>query len=68
MAAENAAPPRRSASAARRFNEAAAHGRGKLRPFIPSHASERAASMRPRRMAAENVTDAWDGTRARPLQ
>ena len=45
-----------------RFNEAAANGRGKpLKPML-TPCRPRAASMRPRRMAAEN---AWGRSRAR---
>ena len=36
------------------FNEAAAHGRGKPRRATAAPAARRRASMRPRRMAAEN--------------
>ena len=52
MAAEMRPPLRRPAAPAGRFNEAAANGRGNPRPdvrLIPRCA----ASMRPRRMAAE---------------
>ncbi len=44
-----------------RFNEAAAHGRGKQEAAREEDAGKRAASMRPRRMAAENdMNDAFE--------
>ena len=54
MAAENAIPRKETARAGAGFNEAAANGRGK--PDPPTTAAPRpSASMRPRRMAAENA-------------
>ena len=57
MAAENVVARRHDSVFAVGFNEAAAHGRGKRRPPGASTAAagvDAGASMRPRRMAAEN--------------
>ena len=58
MAAENSGGASAGSAAGRRFNEAAAHGRGKLVDLVElldrQGLREPAASMRPRRMAAEN--------------
>ena len=56
MAAENRGDGDALEAGGRCFNEAAANGRGKQRR--PGHAVPGAglASMRPRRMAAENIT------------
>ena len=51
----------------RGFNEAAANGRGK-RVQISYKGEAKLASMRPRRMAAENRMTRWPAARARPLQ
>ena len=68
MAAENAQSTLAILKCRARFNEAAAHGRGK-RPFFPrrSHCA-RCASMRPRRMAAENIRNPAQSTLAILLQ
>ncbi len=60
MAAENSGTSRLSFASYLRFNEAAAHGRGKLEhePILPQKGR---ASMRPRRMAAENARRAAQG-------
>ena len=55
MAAENAAYHVEPALRPARFNEAAAHGRGKRAASRSSPARGGRASMRPRRMAAENI-------------
>ena len=60
MAAENARRRRPRRRRAEGFNEAAAHGRGKpVQAHDDSLAAE--ASMRPRRMAAENGSGALTG-------
>ena len=55
MAAENVYTPCAAPRRGRRFNEAAANGRGKRGVASTRRASARMASMRPRRMAAENT-------------
>ena len=55
MAAENILRAGRAVAPAAGFNEAAANGRGKPPPIPPLY-RVRNASMRPRRMAAENLT------------
>ncbi len=55
MAAENAAGPFAPPAPERRFNEAAAHGRGKRDRRGGPRPGRGPASMRPRRMAAENA-------------
>ena len=68
MAAENASKLIKKLLGKVSFNEAAAHGRGKrsgARSMRPSLCS---ASMRPRRMAAENPSDHDAPTAADTLQ
>ena len=55
MAAEISPRPASRPAAARRFNEAAANGRGNLDYACPDCLT-RLASMRPRRMAAEMLS------------
>ena len=55
MAAENFALKTPQRQPARRFNEAAAHGRGKPDRAASARRWRWRASMRPRRMAAENL-------------
>ena len=54
MAAENGSTPAAGSAPSPGFNEAAAHGRGKHVPGGQLGAQPAHASMRPRRMAAEN--------------
>ena len=67
MAAENSRPSRPFPRADDRFNEAAAHGRGK-RERLGGAPPRPAASMRPRRMAAENAGLLPQAEKPAPLQ